>query len=130
METQLKLIPASEHPTALESQWLNAISPADFINNNSDYILTELDKWKYKGTYNPRKCVFSSSRNWVRFKDTLKTMEIRIGEMTFDYELLFERIRHCNEIVKTLKDKLLIPVVTKYDKHKANEIVSNRIIKI
>ena len=26
METQLKLIPASEHPTALESQWLNAIS--------------------------------------------------------------------------------------------------------
>ena len=29
METQLKLIPASEHPTALESQWLNAISPAD-----------------------------------------------------------------------------------------------------
>ena len=34
METQLKLIPASEHPTALESQWLNAISPADFINNN------------------------------------------------------------------------------------------------
>ena len=31
METQLNLIPASEHPTALESQWLNAISPADFI---------------------------------------------------------------------------------------------------
>ena len=103
---------------------------SDFINNHSDYILTELDKWKYKGTYNPRKCVFSSSRNWVRFKDTLKTMEIRIGEMTFDYELLFERIRHSSEIVKTLKDALLIPVVTKYDKHKAKEIVSNRIIKI
>ena len=32
-------------------------------------------------------------------------MEIRIGEMTFDYELLFERIRHSSEIVKTLKDK-------------------------
>ena len=103
---------------------------SDFINNHSDYILTELDKWKYKGTYNPRKCVFSSSRNWVRFKETLKTMEIRIGEMTFDYELLFERIRHSSEIVKTLKDKLLVPVVTKYDKHKAKEIVSNRIIKI
>lgn len=57
-------------------------------------------------------------------------MEIRIGEMTFDYELLFERIRHCNEIVRTLKDALLIPVVSKYDKHKAKEIVSNRIIKI
>lgn len=103
---------------------------SDFINNHSDYILTELDKWKYKGTYNPRKCVFSGNRNWVRFKDTLKTMEIRIGEMTFDYELLFERIRHSSEIVRTLKDSLLIPVVSKYDKHKAKEIVSNRIIKI
>lgn len=103
---------------------------SDYINGYSEYILTELDKWKYKGTYNPRLCVFSGSRNWVRFKDTLKTMEIRIGEMTFDYELLFERIRHCNEIVRTLKDKLLVPVVTKYDKHKANKIVSNRIIKI
>ena len=102
----------------------------NFINDYSEYILTELDKWKYKGTYNPRLCVFSGSRNWVRFKDTLKTMEIRIGEMTFDYELLFERIRHSSEIVKTLKDKLLVPVVTKYDKHKAKEIVSNRIIKI
>lgn len=103
---------------------------SDFITDYSEYILTELDKWNYKGTYNPRKCVFSSNRNWVRFKDTLKTMEIRIGEMTFDYELLFERIRHSSEIVKTLKDKLLVPVVTKYDKHKAKEIVSNRIIKI
>lgn len=103
---------------------------SDFIDKHKDYILTELDKWKYKGKYNPRLCVFSGSRNWVRFKNTLKTMEIRIGEMTFDYELLFERIRHCNEIVRTLKDKLLIPVVTKYDKHKAKEIVSNRIIKI
>ena len=37
METQLNLIPASEHPTALESQWLNAISPADFINNNKNF---------------------------------------------------------------------------------------------
>ena len=102
----------------------------DFIDKYSDYILTELDKWKYKGTYNPRKCIFSENRNWVRFKKSYKTMEIRIGEMTFDYELLFERIRHSSEIVKTLKDKLLIPVVTKYDKHKAKEIVSNRIIKI
>ena len=32
METQLKLIPASEHPTALESQWLNAISPDDEVS--------------------------------------------------------------------------------------------------
>ena len=87
----------------------------DFIDKYSDYILTELDKWEYKGTYNPRKCIFSENRNWVRFKKSYKTMEIRIGEMTFDYELLFERIRHSSEIVKTLKDKLLVPVVTMYD---------------
>ena len=45
METQLSLIPASEHPTALESQWLNAISPADFINNNKnfDVLMMRLD---------------------------------------------------------------------------------------
>ena len=41
METQLSLIPASEHPTALESQWLNAISPADFINNNNEVSLCD-----------------------------------------------------------------------------------------
>ena len=29
METQLSLIPASEHPTALESQWLNEVSLCD-----------------------------------------------------------------------------------------------------
>ena len=101
----------------------------DFINNHSDYILTELDKWEYKGTYNPRRCVFSGSRNWVRFKDTLKTMEIRIGEMTFDYELLFKRIVHCNEIVRTLKTELFIPVLARYNKDE-KEIIKNRIIKI
>lgn len=102
----------------------------EVISKYSNYILTELDKWNYKGTYNPRICVFSESRNWVRFKNYTKTMEIRIGEMTFEYEILFERIRHANEIVRTIKNELLLPVVTKYDKHKANEIVSNRIIKI
>ena len=30
-------------------------------------------------------------------------MEFRIGEMTFDYELLFKRISHCNKIVHNIK---------------------------
>lgn len=37
METELQNIPASSHPTALEAQWLNAISPEDFIRNNKNF---------------------------------------------------------------------------------------------
>lgn len=37
METELQNIPASSHPTTLEAQWLNAISPEDFIRNNKTF---------------------------------------------------------------------------------------------
>ena len=101
----------------------------EFIKGKSEWILSELDTWEYKGTYNKRCCIFSSNRHWTRFKDTTKTMEFRIGEMTFDYELLFKRIVHCNEIVRTLKTELLIPVLARYNKDE-KEIIKNRIIKI
>lgn len=101
---------------------------SDFINKHSDYILTELDTWNYKGSYNPRKCVFSESRNWVRFKESTKTMEFRIGEMTFDYSLLFKRIIHCNSIVYSLKNLLINPYYL-YEKDNIKEILNNRIIK-
>lgn len=78
----------------------------DFIAKHSDYVLTELDTWEYTGTYNARICEFSQRRYWTRFKESTQTMEFRIGEMTFDYELLFKRITHCNEIVRTLKNNL------------------------
>lgn len=100
-----------------------------FIDKEANFILSELDTWDYKGTYNGRKSEFSSARNWTRFKDYTKTMEFRIGEMTFDYELLFKRITHCNSIVRTLKDKLLVPILTRYNTDE-KEIVKNRIIKI
>ena len=32
-----KKIPISNHPTSLEKQWINAISPEDFIRNNSNF---------------------------------------------------------------------------------------------
>ena len=100
-----------------------------FIDKEANFILSELDTWNYKGTYNKRKSEFSANRNWTRFKNSTNTMEFRIGEMTFDYELLFKRITHCNSIVRTLKDKLLVPILTKYDTDE-KEIVKNRIIKI
>lgn len=37
METANQRIPASSHPTALERQWLNAVSPEDFIRNNKTF---------------------------------------------------------------------------------------------
>lgn len=62
-----------------------------------EWVLEELDSWNYKGTYNDRKS------SWIRF-NSLETLEIRIGEMTFEYPLLLKRIIHCNDIVRRLKN--------------------------
>lgn len=102
----------------------------DFIEKESFNILKELDTWEYKGTYNSRACVFSETRNWTRFKSYTKTMEFRIGEMTFDYPLLFKRITHANQIVLDLASKLLDFKVYKYDLNNIIKIVNNRIIQI
>lgn len=99
-----------------------------FIKEKESYILKELESWNYKGTYN-RKEVRLDVRCWVKFHKYYKTMEVRIGEMTFEYELLFERIRHCNAIAKKLKEDLLIPLVGRYDKDE-KKIVTNRVIRI
>lgn len=77
-----------------------------FISENSSWMLEELDSWNYKGTYNRRNCQFDTSHHWIRFQSSFKTMEIRIGEMTFDYQLLLKRILHANEIARKLKSIL------------------------
>lgn len=81
-----------------------------FLNENSEWILKELDTWNYQGTYNLRKVSKESNHNWLRGNEQFKTMEFRIGEMTFDYKILIKRILHCNAIIKHLKDKLGVPV--------------------
>lgn len=105
----------------------------EFINEHSKWILEELDTWNYKGTYNPRSCEFSSNRNWTRFKSSTQTMEFRIGEMTFDYELLVKRIIHCNKIVRTLKNDLIETneesIIKEYDLD-YEKIINNRVIKL
>lgn len=100
----------------------------NFIDNNKDYILSELDKWNYKGTYNRREVLASVGSVWVRFQSMFKTMEIRIGEMTFDYSLLFKRIVHGNEIAKTLKEGKK-HIASNYGQNSV-DIINNRIIKI
>lgn len=100
------------------------------VDSVSEYILNELDSWKYKGTYNKRKCEFSGARNWTRFKESTRTMEFRIGEMTFDYGLLFKRIVHCNKLAKHLKFNLEHGVASLYEDENITQILKNRIVKI
>lgn len=101
----------------------------DFIKENSKYILEELDKWNYKGSYNKRFVTIGSGAVWVRFQDVFKSMEIRIGEMTFDYEVMINRILHCQEIAFNLKIKIKTRKNTKLPMN-INEIINNRTIII
>lgn len=75
-----------------------------FIDDNKDWILEELDNWNYKGSFNQRSSGFH--RCWAKFSLEHKTLEIRIGEMSFDYQVLAKRIMQSNSIVKKIKDKL------------------------
>lgn len=71
-----------------------------FIANNRNWMLKELDTWNYKGTYNSREVGYHLY--WIRFQNIFKTMEVRIGEMTFDYSLIIQRILSCCDIVKNI----------------------------
>ena len=77
------------------------------IVNISLYLLNELDSWNYKGSYNSRMVKLDGGASWVRFQSDFKTMEVRIGEMTFDYNLLLKRILHLQEITYRLKFEYL-----------------------
>lgn len=66
---------------------------------DSNIILEELDTWNYKGTYNRRLVGFTKSI-WCRVHDN--RLEIRIGEMSFDFNFILNRIQSCNKIVDGL----------------------------
>lgn len=76
------------------------------IKELEDYILTELDKWKYGGTYNRREVNLNSRSGWINFQSGFKTMEIRICNMTFDYTILIAKIIHACEIVTHINDHI------------------------
>lgn len=107
----------------------------EIVNDNSEWMLKELDSWGYKGTYNSRAIRFNGGHNWIRFQPFFKTMECRIGEMTFEYDLLFKRIVHLSSIVRRFKEivnhKYLqtnSPILLYVDD--VNKILQNRKIKI
>lgn len=59
------------------------------------WILEELETW------NPEYTIIKSPY-WLKF-NCLKTMEYRVGEMTFDYEILAKRMIHCNDMTRRFK---------------------------
>ena len=77
-----------------------------FIDVHKEWILEELDKW---GTADPLRSrnVKLDDRCWVQFQSSFKTMEIRIGELSFDYTTIINRILDCNRIAKYLKSKII-----------------------
>lgn len=107
-----------------------------FVEDKEQEMLLELDKWCYKGTYNHRSIKFRAGHTWIRFQDSFKTMEFRIGEMTFDYKLLFNRIIHASTIVNNFKDyveyehECIHNPVIKYLSEDMKQILLNRIEKI
>lgn len=84
----------------------------DVIDNLSipdkSFIIKELESWDYKGTYNRKEVTTESGFCWVRFQKGFKTMECRIGEMTFNYFLLLKRILHLQAISMTIKERCTV----------------------
>lgn len=74
------------------------------IRKNKAWILKALESWGYTGTYN--RWDVTTGKQAVRFHQSYNTMEVRIGEMTFEYPLMIERIMHCQNISKRIKASL------------------------
>ena len=67
------------------------------------WALQSLKSWNYNGNYNPWK-VTDSKEGVISFRSGLKTIEFRLGEMTFDYNLMLKRIIHAQNITKKFKN--------------------------
>jgi hypothetical protein len=76
-----------------------------FLRKINDKTLKKLECWNYTGIFNAKKVSFC--KNTVRFHKNLKTVEFRIGEMSFEYDVLVKRIIHCHKIVQDIILELL-----------------------
>lgn len=72
-----------------------------------DWILKSLESWGYTGSFNEWEVSFDKTA--VKFHLDYRTVEFRIGEMTFDYELFIKRIIHCQNISRKIKASLKSP---------------------
>lgn len=67
-------------------------------------ILCELDTWKTGCSY-PRTIGFGKGL-WLGFRDGHKTIELRTGDMTFEYPELSYRVMSTNKVLVMIKDYL------------------------
>lgn len=74
-----------------------------FLQTHEFWILKALESWNYTGKYNEWKV--SQGKTAVKFHDIYNTIEFRIGEMTFDYEVMIQRILHAQRIVEAIDKK-------------------------
>lgn len=105
----------------------------EHLNHNQDWILKELDTWQYAGSYNSRRISFKANHTWIRTQKDFKTLECRIGEMTFDYQLLFKRITHLSDIMRKLKifiTKDYYENLKIVKRSEIEDVLKNRTIKI
>lgn len=112
------------------------------------FTLKELDSWEYKGNYNKRKFERDQKGSWVTTRSYFKTLEFRIGEMSFDYSVIIKRILHLQQICTVIKNNFTDPRIKleqlhiqleelrkekerkQLDIRVVDEVISNRIIKI
>lgn len=88
----------------VNAPWVKNINSIQDLNSTvRQFVLDELDSWDYKGNYNARDIRFSSKSAWVNIRSSFKTVEYRLGEMTFDYPLLLKRIIHASKLTDYLK---------------------------
>lgn len=71
------------------------------IPNQQKWILKALESWGYTGKFNDWEV--SVYKKAVKYHKTYNTVEFRIGEMSFEYELLVKRIIHCQNISRRIK---------------------------
>jgi len=100
------------------------------LNNYKELIFNELNTWEYKGTYN-RKDI-GPGGSWCRIQPYFKTIEFRIGEMTFDYSLLFKRINHLNRLIQHIANFEILKnsPLLKYEEEDIKTVLTKRIHKI
>lgn len=92
---------------------------SDFQKNNSEWIIEELKTW---GTATDLSRAMLGS--WYKYND-LGTLEVRIGEPSFDYEVIVNRIIQASRIAKKIKELLRVDSLTvKPEPLRVKEIVS------
>ena len=82
-----------------------------FKDSRNFWALESLKSWNYNGNYNPWK-VTNSKEGVISFRYTLETIEFRLGEMTFDYNLMLKRIIHAQNITKKFKNDYIKSLIS------------------